>query len=57
MIQMLHTYFERMGYEDPMLETHFFTSIMKGIGVLFLNDPENYPIKDIKERVLKIYKR
>ena len=56
MIGMLHSYFERMGYDDPMVETQFFTSLMKGIGVMFLNDPDNYPIKEIKERVLMIYK-
>jgi len=57
MIKMLFDYFERMGYKDPLIETHFFTAVMKGIGVMFMNDPENYPIKEIKERVLEIYKR
>ncbi|MCF8297539.1 MAG: TetR/AcrR family transcriptional regulator [Saprospiraceae bacterium] len=55
MIHMLYNYFEKRGYKDPGVETHFFTSIMKGVGIMFLNDPENYPIKEVKEKLLKMY--
>jgi len=57
MFSLLLNYFEKMGYKNPLVETHFFTAVMKGFGVMFLNDPENYPIKEIKEKILEIYKR
>lgn len=45
---MLVNYFQRKGAENPMVEAYFFSSVMKGVSMMYLFDP-NYPIKEIRK--------
>jgi AcrR family transcriptional regulator len=45
---MLVNYFQRKGAENPLVEAYFFSSVMKGVSMLYLFDP-NYPIKEIRK--------
>ncbi len=44
---MLVNYFQRKGAENPVVEAYFFSSVMKGVSMLYLFDP-NYPINEIR---------
>ncbi len=53
--KMLYQYFEQQGYARPMVEAVFFGSLMDGLGFNFILSPENFPLEEIIEKVLKMY--
>jgi len=54
---MLHDYFKREGYEDPKAEVSFFHSLLDGVGLSFVANPENYPIEAIEKKIISIYSK
>lgn len=54
---MLHSYFTREGYEDPEAEVHFFQSLLDGIGLSYVSDPENYPLDAVEKKIIKMYSK
>jgi len=51
----LFEYFEREGYEDPQAEVYFFQSLLDGIGITYVSDPENYPIDAVEKKIISMY--
>ena len=51
-LELLVNYFRRQGVDAPMTETMYFISVLKGIAVQYIAAPNQYPLKDMKERLL-----
>ncbi|MFO8055302.1 MAG: TetR/AcrR family transcriptional regulator [Bacteroidales bacterium] len=51
-LEMLVDYFRRQGVNDPMKETVYFVSVLKGVTIQYIVSPEQYPLEDMKERIL-----
>lgn len=51
-LELLVDYFRRQGVDAPMTETMYFISVLKGIAVQYIAAPNQYPLKDMKERLL-----
>lgn len=52
---MLETYFREKGYEKPEVEVVFFGSLLSGVVIKFLGSPDNYPLEEIKNKIIAIY--
>lgn len=50
--KMLVNYFERKGVENPFAEAYFFASVMEGVRLTQLFDP-NYPVKEIRKMLIQ----
>lgn len=57
MLKMLYDYFEREGYEDPQAEVYFFQSLLDGVGMTYVSDPNNYPIDAVEKKIISIYSK
>jgi AcrR family transcriptional regulator len=55
--KMLHDYFDREGYEDPKAEVSFFHSLLDGVGLSYVSDPDNYPIDGVEKKIISIYSK
>jgi AcrR family transcriptional regulator len=53
----LFEYFEREGYEDPQAEVYFFQSILDGVGMTYVSDPDNYPIDAVEKKIISMYSK
>lgn len=51
-MEMLN-YFESKGHKNPMVVFRYFSSTMDGAKMQWLYDPENYPLEDIKQLIIK----
>lgn len=49
--------FEKMGFEEPLKEAYFYSATMDGIFLHYLQLEELYPIKEMKEFILKRYSK
>ena len=54
-LDMVEKYFIRQGYKNPALEVAFLSTLMSGITWEYIADPENYPLDQIKERIISLY--
>jgi len=54
---MLHEYFEREGYEDPKAEVSFFQSLLDGVGLSYISNPEHYPIDGVEKKIISMYSK
>ena len=57
MMKMLYDYFEREGYENPQAEVFFFQSLLDGVGMTYVSDPNNYPIDGVEKKIISIYSK
>lgn len=46
-------FFESKGHKNPMVIFRYFSSTMDGAKMQWLYDPENYPLEDIKQLIIK----
>ena len=53
----LYDYFEREGYEDPTAEVYLFQSLLDGVGMTYVSDPENYPIEAVEKKIISMYSK
>jgi len=53
MWEMTIDYFRSQHAEDPELETWVFSSLLDGIYMNYVINPENYPIDRVKEMIIK----
>ena len=54
-IEMIESYFQREGYKQPFVEVAFLSTLVSGVTAEYIADPENFPILQIKERILRLY--
>jgi hypothetical protein len=52
---MVEQYFEQQGDPEPKVSARIFGSLLDGIGMHFLMDPENFPVEAVKQRLLDFY--
>lgn len=52
---VLNEYFSQNGAEDPEMETEFLTSMLDGIAINYVLEPEAYPIEAMQQKVLNMY--
>ncbi|MFC2151278.1 TetR/AcrR family transcriptional regulator [Bacteroidota bacterium] len=55
--KMLYAYFENEGYGDPQAEVYFFQSMLDGVGMTYVSDPDNYPIDAVEKKIISIYSK
>ena len=53
----IYDYFEREGYEDPTAEVSFFQSLLDGVGMTYVSDPDNYPIDAVAKKIISMYSK
>lgn len=47
--------FEQLGVDNPQEEAMYYSAVMDGIALQFVQMPEGYPLEQMKEMVLKRY--
>ena len=57
LMKMLYKYFEREGYEDPQAELYFFQSMLDGVGMTYVSDPNHYPIDAVENKIISMYSK
>ncbi|MGQ1787845.1 TetR/AcrR family transcriptional regulator [Saccharicrinis sp. GN24d3] len=45
-------YFELAGCDNPMLETRYFVSVLDGVYMNYIMDPDSYPLKEIENKII-----
>lgn len=55
LLQQLEAVFIALGYKEYKKEAMLLGAIMDGISIQYMLDSENYPIKEMKEMILKKY--
>ncbi len=53
---MLTQFFYSQNYETPELEMRFFGSLLDGVAMNFVMDPENFPLNEIENKIIEMYK-
>ena len=53
--EILENYFERSNFKNPKIETRLFGALMDGICINYILDPENFPLEEIKQKVIELY--
>jgi len=53
LFEILAQYYANRGYKNPMAMARLFTSVLDGVGLNYVIDPENYPIDEIKQLILE----
>jgi AcrR family transcriptional regulator len=52
---MIEAYFQQQGDPDPKVSARIFVSLLDGIGMHYIMDPENFPLESVKQRLLDFY--
>jgi AcrR family transcriptional regulator len=55
-LAMIEHYFKEQGYKNPLVEVAFVSTLFSGVLIEYIGDPENYPLDQIKKRILDLYK-
>ena len=55
--KILFEYFEHEGYEDPTAEVYLFQSMLDGVGMTYVSDPDNYPIDTVAKKIISMYSK
>lgn len=54
-IKTLMGFFVRKNYKNPFAETRFLFALLDGIGIHYILDVENYPLKESINKVISMY--
>jgi AcrR family transcriptional regulator len=54
-LKMIVDYFKKEGYKNPTLEVAFLSTLSSGVIIEYIGDPDNYPLGEIKKRILSLY--
>lgn len=55
MVQTMFKYFEDNGYDDPATELAFFSALLSGLAIKYLNAPEYFDLEKLKSKIFSIY--
>ena len=55
LFEILIEYFRSSGAENPKMETRFLASMLDGIAMNYVLEPEGYPIEAMQQKVLNMY--
>ena len=54
-VEMVERYFKKQGYKEPATEVAFLSTLISGVTYEYIADPENYPLEEIKKRIIGLY--
>ncbi|MDM8158328.1 TetR/AcrR family transcriptional regulator [Labilibaculum sp. K2S] len=54
-LNIIRKYFSKEGTENPKMETRFLVSMLDGIAMNFVLEPDGYPIDEMQQKVLNMY--
>lgn len=54
-VEILTGFFKSLGHEDPDTEALIFGSMLDGIGMNFITNPDLFPVEKTKKRILEIF--
>lgn len=52
---MLTQFFNSQNYENPEVEMRFFGALLDGVAMNFVMDPQNFPLTEIENKIIKMY--
>jgi AcrR family transcriptional regulator len=55
-LKMIEVYFKKQGYKKPFVEVAFVSTLFSGVVIEYIGDPENYPLDQIRKKILNLYK-
>ena len=55
LLNILESYYAEKGVENPQAQARLFAATLDGIGFGYVLDPDNFPLDDVKELVIKKY--
>ncbi|MGA2822701.1 MAG: TetR/AcrR family transcriptional regulator [Bacteroidales bacterium] len=55
-LKMIEFYFKKQGSKKPFVEVAFLSTLFSGVVIEYIGDPENYPLDQIRKKILNIYK-
>ncbi|MCK9422371.1 MAG: TetR/AcrR family transcriptional regulator [Bacteroidales bacterium] len=55
-LEMLECYFKSQGSKKPKVDVAYLSTLFSGVIYEYISDPENYPLNEIKKRIINIYK-
>lgn len=54
-LRLIGDYFKKQGVKKPALEVAFLSTLSSGVIYEYIADPENYPLEQIKDRIISLY--
>ncbi len=54
-LKLIEFYFQKQGYKQPFIEVAFLSTLFSGVVIEYIADPENYPLDQIKKRIISLY--
>ncbi len=55
MVQIMFNYFKEKGYDDPETELTFFSALLSGLAIKYLNAPVFFDLDKLKKKIFSIY--
>ena len=55
-MKTLNDYYKKQGKKNPEIWSVFFGSVLDGISVNFISEPELYPLEEIKKLIINVLK-
>ncbi|WP_372751402.1 TetR/AcrR family transcriptional regulator [Labilibaculum sp.] len=55
LLDIIKKYFKKEGIENPKMEARFLASMLDGIAMNFVLEPEGYPLDAMQQKVLRMY--
>lgn len=55
-LKMIEFYFKKQEYKKPFVEVAFLSTLFSGVVIEYIADPENYPLDQIRKRILNLYR-
>jgi len=55
-LQVLIDYYKRKGVADPGTEAYLFGTLLDGIALNYILDPEHFPLEEVKEGILRKFR-
>jgi hypothetical protein len=52
---MLTQFFSSQNYENPEVEMRFFGALLDGVAMNFVMDPQNFPLTEIENKIIRMY--
>lgn len=54
-LNQIENYFSSQKVENPYIEARLFGSLLDGVCINFLHDKDNFPIDEIRDKIIKMY--
>ena len=54
-LDIIRAYFYKEGAKNPKMETCFLVSMLEGIAMNFVLEPDGYPIDEMQQKILNMY--